>query len=161
MIHCACCNKLVNPRNNSQLYCSDKDCQRFRKNKWQQEKLKSDPLYYESQLDAVRLWRGKSPTYMKEYRENNPKYVTDNREKQKQRRLRYTLEPFLPPSNPGVVKMDTTPQKTASIPIMTGTYTLIPGNVVKMDAIMVQLTVLEPVTPLTPQCCKYGRGQSG
>jgi hypothetical protein len=99
-----------------------------------QEKLKSDPLYYESQIDAVRLWRGKSPTYMKEYRENNPEYVTDNREKQKQRRLRYTKEPFLPPSNPGVVKM---------------------------DAIMVQLTVLGPVTPLTPQCCKHGRGQSG
>ena len=161
MIHCACCNKLISPRNASQLYCSDKDCQRFRKNKWQQEKLKSDPLYYESQLDAVRLWRAKSPTYMQEYRQKNPQYITENREKQKQRRLKYAQKPFLPPSNPHVVKMDTTPEKAAPIPIMTGTYTLIPGNVVKMDAIMVQLTVLEPVTPLIPQRCKNGRGQGG
>jgi hypothetical protein len=97
---------------------------------------------------------------MNKYRKDNPEYVADNREKQKHRRQRSAQQP-LSPSNPSVVKMDATAVKAASIPIMTGTYTLIPKNVVKMDAIMVQLTVLEPVMPLTPQSCKNGRGQSG
>jgi hypothetical protein len=127
------------PRNKNQVYCPRKRCQRYRKNKWQQEKIRSDETYRESQIDAVQLWRLKNPDYMKEYRKKHPAYTKRNREQQKKRRTG-SQTPLLR-QNPEVVKMDAT---MASFPVITGTYRLIPSGVVKMDAIVVQLTVLQP-----------------
>jgi len=143
-IRCACCHELFVPRNKNQVFCSRNQCQRFRKNKWQKDKIRSDEAYHESQVDAMRLWRAKNPDYMREYREKHPFYTKHNREQQKQRRKTGSQKPLLL-QNSEVVKMDATKH---SFPIMTGTYTLAPSGVVKMDAITVQLTVLQGVTSL-------------
>jgi hypothetical protein len=140
---CVCCQEKFVPRNNLQEYCSKKVCQHHRKSNWQKKKLATDPSYRESQIDAVQLWRTKNPDYMKEYRKKHPQYTVRNRELQKLRRVK-SAAPLLPP-NTGVVKMDARTQKATLFPIMTGTYALTPASVVNMDAMVVQLTVLECV----------------
>lgn len=44
---CVCCRRIrpVNPRVKDQEYCGIKSCQQARKNKWQREKLQTDPDY--------------------------------------------------------------------------------------------------------------------
>ena len=106
--------------------------------------MSKDASYYESQIDALRLWRLKNPDYMKEYRKKHPEYTDHNRQQQRQRRKKYAST-FTRP-DPGVVKIDARTEKNSVFPIKTGTYTLIPPSVVKMDAMVVQLTVLELVT---------------
>lgn len=141
---CICCRDKFFPRNRTQIYCSKKSCQLERKNRWQKEKMSKDASYYESQIDAVRLWRVKNPDYMKEYRKKHPEYTDHNRQQQRQRR-KESAAPLTRP-DPGVVKMDARTRRNAVFPIKAGTYTLIPSSVVKMDAMVVQLTVLERVT---------------
>lgn len=140
---CVCCQEKFVPRNNMQEYCSKKACQHHRKSKWQKKKLATDSSYRESQIDALQLWRSKNPDYMKEYRKKHPDYTVRNRELQKLRRVKSATPLFQP--NTGVVKMDARTQKTSLFPLMTGTYSLIPASVVNMDAVVVQLTVLERV----------------
>jgi hypothetical protein len=135
---CACCGDLFQPRHNGQWYCSKKSCQRKRKSMWQQKKLSTDAAYRANQTDAQRLWRKKNPDYMRRYRQSHPGYVEHNREMQRRRRLQ-KLGPLLP-AVPSVVKMDV---RSSQPPVVSGTYTLLPVGVVKMDAITVQLSVLQ------------------
>lgn len=103
--------------------------------------MDSDPAYRANQADAQKLWREKNPHYMSEYRNRNPEYVSRNRDHQKQRRSVIPY-PSLPP--PGhVVKMDA---GSGQVPVLPGRYRLVPIDVVKMDAIMVQLSILEGVS---------------
>ena len=103
--------------------------------------MASDPAYRANQADAQKLWHKKNPHYMRDYRNSHPDYVYRNRELQKQRRAK-TAGSFLYPSG-GVVKMDA---RSSQVPVLTGRYRLVPMDVVKMDAITVQLSILEGVT---------------
>jgi hypothetical protein len=142
-IQCVCCQEHFVPRNSSQVYCSEKECQRKRKSKWQKEKLVNDTTYRESQIDAQRIWRAKNPDYMNVYRKEHLEYTANNRKMQMLRRNNSSA-PLLH-QNPDVVNMDARTAKTASFPIITGTYALIPTGVVNMDAVIVQLIVLEQI----------------
>lgn len=143
-IQCACCHELITPRNNLQTYCSKEQCQRKRKSEWQKTKLTNDVSYRQNQADSQRVWRDKNKDYMPEYRKRHPQYVERNREQQKVRRKNCSTSSL--PQNPDVVKMDARLAQIASIPLLGGIYMLSPAGVVNMDAVMVQLTVLERVT---------------
>ena len=56
------------PQGPNQVYCSSPKCQRARKQRWQQDKLRSDPDYRESQRDAQRAWLARNPGYWASYR---------------------------------------------------------------------------------------------
>lgn len=145
MRHCRYCGKSFRPRNRAQHCCSKRECQRKRKNDWQRKKMADDPHYRANQADAQRIWRKKRPAYMKEYRRNHPEYIERNRLQQRERRKRKRElrpdHPLLPGGD--VVKMDA---RITQFPVISGTYQLLPVGVVKMDAIMVQLSVMEGVT---------------
>jgi hypothetical protein len=40
--------------------------------RWQQDKLRTDPLYRENQQDAQRAWLDRHPGYWRDYRVANP-----------------------------------------------------------------------------------------
>ncbi len=128
-----------------QQYCRDPKCQRVRKRAWQKEKMKTDAQYREKHLVAQKRWCKQRPLhrYQAQYRQNHPKYVEKNREQQKIRNAKWR-SPAAIPGEP-IVKMD------ASSKIKSGTYLLTPcaqmnapSKIVKMDAFVVQLQLLQP-----------------
>jgi len=141
---CVCCKIMFRPDryHPNQNYCRQKECQRSRRTLWQKNKLKTDSDYRESQAEAQALWKTKNPGYWKNYRATHPEYTEQNRIKQRQRRSKGNVAQ----PQPDVAKMDFA---LLQHPIVSGSYrlTLLNGSgVAKMDAAIVQLTVLEPVT---------------
>lgn len=67
---CANCGLHFQPRPQvpNQAFCSTPECQRARKLRWQQDKLRNDPDYRESQRDAQRAWLDRNPGYWANYR---------------------------------------------------------------------------------------------
>lgn len=146
---CLCCLEPFSPRDHRQRYCSDKRCQRKRKAQWQRKKMSHSNDYRQSQRDAQKLWHSKNPRYMQQYRTAHPEYVEHNREQQKKRRnqqVQHTIPSVNIDVRP-VVKMDAAPMQ---LPFVSGTYELRPAatcdSVVKMDAVLVQISLLQPVT---------------
>ena len=84
---CRCCGRLFTPRPNvpDQQYCSRRNCQNTRRQRWRKEKLASDPDYKANQCDAQRRWCEKNPDYWKHYRARHPAYRRRNRQLQKHR----------------------------------------------------------------------------
>ena len=138
---CNCCGKRFQARNASQHFCSKVICQRFRKKRWQKQKLKNDSDYRANQKQAQESWRKKHPGYWKEYRESHPSYVERNRRRQRHRNGLRCADRGKPGERrrPLIAKMDATP------PVKSGTYRLIPIEapmIAKMDAVVVELAVV-------------------
>ena len=91
---CLCCKKHFHPHPavRDQQYCSNQECQRARKRKWQKEKLSRDSDYRANQAEAQRQWRRRNTDYWKEYRKKNPTYTERNREDQRERNRRRRSE---------------------------------------------------------------------
>ena len=70
---CACCGKPFEPRPQvpNQTFCSSPHCQRARKLRWQQDKLRNDSDYRDNQRDAQRAWFDRHPGYWRAYRAAN------------------------------------------------------------------------------------------
>jgi hypothetical protein len=133
---CASCGQSFRPRAQvpQQRYCSTAACQRERRRRWHQNKLRSDGDYRANQVQAQQAWAGRHGDYWREYREAHPDYTERNRLEQRRRdRGRRSAR---------LAKMD------ASTPINavpSGTYRLLPeagGNLAKMDAWTVKITVI-------------------
>jgi len=78
----------MNPRlKGNQKYCGEAKSQKARKAKWQQERMKTNREYKNSQEGCVQRWRKEKPLhqYQHEYRSDHPDYVKINRQQQKQR----------------------------------------------------------------------------
>jgi hypothetical protein len=109
-------------------------CQRERRRRWHQNKLRSDDDYRANQAQAQQAWAGRHGDYWREYRSRHPDYTEHNRleQRRRDRRRRATH----------LAKMD------ASTPIYavpSGTYRLLPetaGDLAKMDAWTVKITVI-------------------
>jgi len=151
MFRCKHCGKLVkrNPRiKSSQRYCGQLGCQQARKNAWELMKIKTDESYRQCRQASKRQWRKQhsAHTYQCRYREKHPEYVATNRERQKKRNDLHR--------SAKIVKTD------ALLPVSLinpGLYALLPWNknklekIVKTDALMVQLTVLQANPALSLQ----------
>lgn len=137
--HCAACQNVFEPHRHvpKQQYCSASECQKVRRRRWQQHKLKSDPDYRDNQAQAQRQWSQQHPTYWRTYRQGHPDYTARNRDQQRQRNRKRRH-----PQPPEIAKMDA--YRVASDPI-SGTYWLLPvptEGIAKMDACMVELVVV-------------------
>jgi len=134
---CLCCKKHFHPHPavRHQQYCSDPECQKARKRKWQKEKLANDSDYRANQAEAQGQWRSRNKGYWREYRKKNPAYTEKNRLGQRERNRRRR-------SGPGIAKMDELKVKTL---IPSGRYRLVPfcnQGIAKMDALIVELGVI-------------------
>lgn len=131
---CAACGGTfrARPQVPQQCYCSEKECQRERRRRWQRDKLKHDPDYQDNQARAQQAWGNRNPNYWREYREAHPEYAERNRIQQRERNPR--------PQKVAIAKMD------ASIPVIplpSGIYRLsmiAPDDIAKMDVWIVEIT---------------------
>jgi len=129
-----------NPRLKNQKYCSSKECQGARKNKWERDKLKNDPLYKQRRRDQKKNWYLRYPgdQYQKDYRKNHGQYVKYNKEKQVVRNKNRQIYPTLSE----IVKTDALNSKKLA---SGGLYVLFPytksdgKKIVKTDALIVQM----------------------
>jgi hypothetical protein len=155
MFRCKHCGKLSkrNPRIKIfQHYCGQKECQRARKNAWERVKINTNESYRQRRQASKRRWRKQhsAHAYQCQYRERHPDYLAKNREKQQQRNTR-RKDLY---GNAMIVKTDALPQQR---PINPGLYALLPWDkskmkkIVKTDALMVQLTVLQYTPALSQQ----------
>jgi len=118
-----------------QSYCSRAQCQRERRKLWQREKKLLDPAYREAQAIAQKAWAERNVDYWHRYREQHPDYVDRNRTQQGARNASQR-------SRSPIAKMDAS---QPTLPLPSGTYRLElkdAGGVAKMDAFMVEITVL-------------------
>jgi len=76
------------PAVGGQRYCSNPECQKTRKRKWQKEKLSRDSDYRGNQAEAQRQWRDRNRDYWRHYRRRNPAYTEKNRMGQRERNRR-------------------------------------------------------------------------
>jgi hypothetical protein len=82
---CACCGQLFEPRPQvpNQAYCPLPACWRARRQRWQRNKMQTDPDYRDNQIRSQRTWLGRHPEYWRNYRETNPEYVERNKSRQR------------------------------------------------------------------------------
>ena len=85
--YCRYCGKRTrkNPRiKTNQGYCGSQRCQQARKNLWEREKLKNNPLYQEQRKNQKAHWREQRPghQYQQQYRQTHPLYAKTNGKKQ-------------------------------------------------------------------------------
>lgn len=144
---CENCGKSFSPLANvkNQSYCSKKACQKARKKKWHQQKLKTDPDYRRNQADAQAVWRRKHQDYWKEYRNNHPEYTARNRFLQQERNQRLRQR-----ENSLIAKMDeSNPGKNPENKPIKRIYLLTPldnQGIAKMDAWKVEINEISSVS---------------
>jgi len=114
---------VVMPRHPDQKYCSQKECQRTRKNEWQRRKLASDPDYRMNQAQCKANWAAQHPGYWKQYREKHPEYAERNRAKQLKRNRINRGQPPVSPMSSDVARMDANNHERSFI---SGYYQIIP-----------------------------------
>jgi len=74
---CVRCGGIFHPRPQvpDQSFCSGRNCQRARKQLWQQARLRDDPDYRENQRAAQRNWLARNPGYWREYRARRARQI--------------------------------------------------------------------------------------
>jgi len=129
---------VIGARHPDQKYCTQKECQRARKNDWQRHKLSSDEDYRSNQAACKTEWLKHNTGYWKQYRKTHPEYAQLNREKQRERNLN-RRQPSDRPIASGVAKMDA---KNSQRVLISGYYQLIPVTdmpVANMSPIIVRI----------------------
>jgi hypothetical protein len=133
-ILCVYCGDLFNPspRHKNQIACKKTECQRAKKAEWQKHKLKTDPVYRESQKISQKQWARANPGYWKTYRQNHPEKAQRNRVLQT---LRNKKARSLDSCRSLIAKMDAS--KFDNLQTL-GPFWLIPV-IAKMDALKINL----------------------
>jgi hypothetical protein len=103
--------------------------------------MAQDPQYREQQYECQRHWRMNRPLdqYQKQYRRQHPRYVQKNREQQQLRNRKHTALLGLL----DIVKMDASMSVKSSAYFASPTRIEAPGQMAHMDALFLQLTVLQ------------------
>jgi hypothetical protein len=138
--HCSCCRKGFRPDrfHPHQICCSDPVCQRWRRTRWQREKLRTDADYRGNQADAAARWRAAHPEYWKNYRASHPCVGQRSATLQERGQCAH--------GSGDVANMDVA---CSQVPVVSGRYRLEPlegGSGANMDVAIVQLTVLQAVS---------------
>ena len=132
-----------NPRVKDQEYCTRKECQQARKNKWEKKEYRTNKKYRETRLKSQKKWRenNKHSKYQKEYRSKRPDYVAQCYKDQKERyhERREAERKALEQNNVNTDALFAQPRRV-------GLYKLIPmdatKNNVNTDAFIVKMQIL-------------------
>ena len=126
------------PQVPGQIYCSRKECQQDRKNKWNRKKFSTDPDYREYKQASQARRKENNPNYWKEYRARHPDYTQRNRELQRIRNLKRLKQPPEP--------VIATPDESIQInSIVTGRYKIVPVHsdmIATPDECIVEITAI-------------------
>ncbi len=128
-----------NPRVKDQEYCTRKECQQARKNKWEKKEYRTNKKYRETRLKSQKKWRENNnhSKYQKEYRSKRPDYVAQCYKDQKERY--HERREALEQNNVNTDALFTQPRRG-------GLYKLIPMDVTKnnvnTDAFVVKMQIL-------------------
>lgn len=133
---CKACGRLFrpHPRVPDQTYCSDPECQRERRRRWQQQKRQEDPHYRENDADHHKAWAATNPGYWKRYRDSHPDYADRNRSLQQDRNRRQ--------AETGIANEDAS---TPVLPFQSGRYRLVlvaAAGIANEDEWIVEITVI-------------------
>jgi uncharacterized protein with WD repeat len=79
------CTFTHRPQNPTQKCCTNSECQRERRRRWQQQTRQGDSDYRDNDIRTSKTWAAENPEYWKRYRDENPAYVERNRNLQQQR----------------------------------------------------------------------------
>ncbi len=146
MFSCDCCHRVLprDTRVKNQLYCGQKKCQQARKNKWQRQKLETDPDYRAGKKESQQAWQSKNKDYWKKYRPNNLYVILRNRQLQNVRD-RQRLKPVSQHNRPPPVDLAKKDTLRAFFNDNTTAYLVSSAavNLAKKDAIMVKIN---PIT---------------
>ena len=134
---CAGCEKhfRARPQSPNQRFCSDPNCQKERRRRWQAAKRQKDPDYRENQSRAQAAWARANLTYWSDYRQRHPDYEKRNRERQRERDARRRVTSVL-------AKSDAWAPETG---VPSGVYRISPvtgDDLAKSDAWMVRITAV-------------------
>lgn len=140
-LHCGTrclCNVRIK---SGQHYCGSRACQQSRKNKWERDKLHSQPSYRSTRDAAKRRWYSthRGDRYQDSYRQSHPLYVEANRLSQHERNMRRVS---VDASVSNIVKTDAL---NSVSPFTSGFYVILPytgkdsPKIVKTDALIVEL----------------------
>jgi len=140
---CEHCGKLkpINPKlKGNQRYCGAPECQRARKRQWQRHKMATDPQYRASHRESQKKWRQSYPAhlYQRQYRQQHPEYVERNRQLQRLRNQKRRQNK----ASDVIVKMDALTHDNSALYLMAPLQMDASPKIVKMDPLIVQLTVL-------------------
>ena len=75
-----------------QVVCGKPECQGRRRSDYHRKKLTSDPEYFQVVRDSQKQWWDEHPDYQKQHRQQNPKLVESNRQRQKLRDRKRRVE---------------------------------------------------------------------
>jgi hypothetical protein len=75
-----------------QQACSAPPCQSRRRTEYHRQKLKADPEYRQTVRDSQMKWRQSHPDYSRQYRNQHPQTVERNRQRQKLRDRRRSIQ---------------------------------------------------------------------
>jgi hypothetical protein len=145
---CVACGSLFCPLSHvpNQRFCSAPNCQRERRRRWQRQHMRADADYRENQDRAQANWRARHPDYWRQYRATHPAYCKKNSVMQRTRNERRRL--------PAVANMDAS---LIAGPLASGFYLLRRASevtIAKMNACIVQITVLSPPEQRSARDCK-------
>ena len=127
-----------------QRYCGSTGCQQARKNEWERNKLRSDPVYRLKRRADKKRWYSNYPgdKYQSGYRKSHRLYCSENRKGQVLRNESRKITT----GSPKIVKTDTL---TSESVVSSGFYALFPcadasgEKIVKTDALIVQLSGIQ------------------
>ena len=71
--NCNACGCTFTPRlqNPNQKYCTNSECQRERRRRWQQQARQGDSDYRDNDTRSSKTWAAENPEYWKRYREED------------------------------------------------------------------------------------------
>ena len=75
-----------------QAVCGQPACQRRRRTDYHRKKLATDPEYRQVVRDSQKQWWDEHPDYQKQRRQQNPRLVESNRQRQRQRDQKRRVE---------------------------------------------------------------------
>jgi hypothetical protein len=72
--------------------CGRPECQRRRRSDYHRKKLATDPEYFQVVRDSQKQWWDEHPGYQKQHRQQNPKLIESNRQRQRLRDWKRRVE---------------------------------------------------------------------
>lgn len=85
---CLYCKEIFTPhprKGNKQETCGKPECRKKRKRETDRKWRKANPQWSQERRGKVRAWAKQHPDYWKQYRDDNPEYVEENRRQTKER----------------------------------------------------------------------------
>lgn len=142
---CSACGQPFQPHPQvpTQSYCSDAECQRERRRRWQQKKRHEDPDYRDNDARYRKRWVAAHADYWKQYRDAHLAYVQRNRVLQQERNRRLRAP---------IANENASP---SCLTLPTGRYRLIrlgDNEIAKVDAWIVEITVLSATDEDSSAC---------